>query len=268
MMSFKKKAIFTAMLAVVALVMVLAAGCKIITPVANTNNHANPDIAVLDAKAVTYSSTTGNENTGSTGISVSGQGSITLKPDVAYITLGVETLDTDAAKARSTNDTAMAKVIAAVKGFGVTDEDITSTNFSIYPRYDEKGLKITGYTVSNAISVKVKNLDKLGDVLTAASAAGANTAGGINFDIMDRTAAYNQALAQAMDKAKARADVMATACGVKLGNVLTVSESSSYSGPIFAAADSLAGGKAASVPVASGQLDVTASVNVVYEIVK
>jgi uncharacterized protein YggE len=130
-------------------------------------------------------------------------------------------------------------------------------------------VNIIGYIVSNNINVTVKNLDKLGDVLTAATAAGANMAGGISFDVLDRTGAYNQALAQAMDKAKARAQVMAQACGVTLGRALTINESSSYSGPTYAASTSLKGDVAApAVPVAAGQLEVTASVSVVYEIAK
>jgi uncharacterized protein YggE len=209
-----------------------------------------------------------DENPAATGISVSAQGSITVKPDVAYVQLGVETMDADAGKARKANDEAMAKVLAAVKGFGVSDDDVTTTNFNIYPRYDDKGEKITGYTVNNNVSVKVKNLDKLGDVLTAASEAGANTAGGISFDVQDRTAAYNDALAQAMEKAKARADVMAKACGVTLGRVMTVNESSSYSGPTYAVVEDAMYSKANAVPVSGGTLDVTASVSVVYEIVK
>jgi uncharacterized protein len=268
MMNFKRKAIFTAVLALVALMMVLVAGCQSTSGIKNGSNDssANNNNATLDLnKTTAYGS---DQSAGANGISVTGQGSVTMKPDVATITLGVETMDADSAKASKANDAAMTKVLAAVKGFGVTDEDITTTNFSIYPRYDEKGTKIVGYTVSNSINVKVKNLDKLGDVITAATSAGANSSYGISFDILDRTAAYNEALAQAMDKAKARAGIMAKACGVTLGKTLTISESSSYSGPVYAAAESLAGAKDAAVPVSSGQLDVTASVNVVYEIVK
>lgn len=262
-----KRTLYLAVAILAALTMVFMAGCQGAAPVAKGGANNSPNAVTYDAKAGPL---TGDQSAGSNGISVSGQGTISVKPDVAYVSLGVETLDTDATKARKANDAAMAKVIAAVKGFGVTDEDITTTNFSIYPRYDDKGQTITGFTVSNSVNVAVKSLDKLGGLLTAASAAGANTAGGINFDVLDRTAAYNQALAQAMDKAKARADVMAKACGVKLGNVLTINESSSYSGPVFASASGskmdLAAG--APVPVSGGQLDVTATVNVVYEIVK
>jgi len=256
---FNKKAILVVLLAALLAAMALAAGCQSAAPAAQANSGAQANALANDLTG---------QNAAANGISVTGQGSITMKPDVAYISLGVETMDTDAGKARTANDAAMAKVLAAIKGFGISQDDVTTTNFSIYPRYDDKGVKITGFTVSNTVSVKLRSLDKLGDVLTAASDAGANTAGGISFDVLDRTAAYNQALAQAMDKAKARAQVMAQACGVNLGKALTINESSGYSGPTYATADSLAGSKAAPVPVSGGTLDVTASVSVVYEIVK
>lgn len=256
-MKSMQKAVFILMLAVLMTALVVFSGCKAEQPSTGT-----PEDLPLKAGAAPA-------DADETGISVSGSGSVSLKPDVATISLGVETMDADAAKARQANDGAMAKVLAAVKGFGIADDDIETTNFNIYPRYDEKGQKITGYTVSNTVSVKVKALDKLGSVLEAAGAAGANISGGIRFDVLDRTAAYNEALAQAMEKARARAEVMAKACGVILGKVLTINESSSYSGPTYASAEKAALMDAAGeVPVSSGQLEVTASVSVKYEIFK
>jgi uncharacterized protein YggE len=256
------KPIAVPMAALAVLLAVFLAGCQ--NQAAPGGNAAQNDDIALKAAAPA-----GNADSGNDGISVSGQGSVSVKPDVATISLGVETMDADAAKARKANDTAMAKVLTAVKAFGVADDDIKTSNYSIYPRYDEKGQKITGYTVANTVSVKVKNLDKLGEMLEAAGAAGANTAGGIGFDVQDRTAAYNEALAQAMEKARARAEIMAKACGVKLGRVLTINESSSYSGPVYESDEkrnlALAAGE---VPVSSGQMEVTATVSVVYEIVK
>lgn len=262
----KKKILTSIFAALTVASMVFAAGCSQAIPVANAA-AANPNVKTA-LMAAAAGDTTGST---STGISVSGTGTITIKPDTAIFTLGVETDATEAGAARKANDEKMAKVLAALKTAGVADADITTTAFNIYPRYDEKGVKVTSYTVSNNVQVKVKNLDKLGDVLAAATTAGANTAGGISFDVADRTAAYNQALAQAMDKAKARADVISKATGVKLGAVLTINETSSYSGPVYAAAESVKGGIAAaadSVPVQSGQLDITASVSVVYDIAK
>jgi uncharacterized protein len=257
MKQINKRSVLAALTALVLAAAALMAGCQSAPAAQNNTSLGN---------ALSYSAS--DQTPAANGISVMGQGSITVKPDVANVTLGVETMDTDAGKARTANDAAMARVLAAIKGFGISEDDVTTTNFTMYPRYDDKGEKITGYTVSNTVNVKVKDLDKLGDVLGAASTAGANTAGGISFDVLDRTTAYNQALEQAMSKAKARAQVIAEACGVTLGRAITINESSSYSGPIYAMAESAMADKAASVPVSGGTLDVTASVSVVYEIVK
>ena len=243
---------------------VLFAGCQSAPAGDGSSTPGNQSADIL--KSAAYGSA---QDEGRNGISVSGQGTVTVKPDVAIITLGVEKTDADAAKARKANNEAMDKVLAAVKAQGVAADDIQTTNFNIFPVYDEKGQKITGYRVYNTVSVKVKKLDTLGAVLTAATDAGANTSYGVSFDVLDRTAAYNEALAQAMGKAKARADKMAETLGVKIGTVLSISESSSYSGPVRGMPEEqMDSAKGINVPTASGQLDVTASVSVVYEIVK
>jgi uncharacterized protein len=262
MMNFKRKAIFTALLATVALVMVFATGCQ----GAQAPQGSNPGVnnPVIDSAKMAADV----QNPADTGLTATGQGKTTMKPDVAYVILGVQTQDANAGKARGANDAAMAKVIAAVKGFGVTDGDITTTNYSIYPTYDDKGVALVGYRVDNTVSVRVKNLDKLGDVLTAASTAGANTAYGINFAVLDQTAAYNDALSKAMDDSKARAEIMAKALGVKLGRVLSINESSSSPGPIYPAAGMAMDSKSMGVPTSSGTVDISASVTVVYEIIK
>lgn len=266
MMNFKRKAIITALLASVALVMALA-GCQnapasqVNTPIINSNANTLANSPATLA--------TGEQNPASTGITVTGQGKSTMKPDVAFITLGVETQNIDVAKARAANNIAMAKVKNAVKGFGVADEDITTTNYNIYPYYDEKGSVVQGYRVENTINVRVKDLTKLGDLLTAASTAGANTAYGISFDVQDHTSAYNEALGFAMDDAARRAKTMADALGVKLGKAIVITESSSSPGPVKPGmSEGLAGAKDAAVPTSSGTVDITASVSVVYEILK
>ncbi len=265
MMSFNHKVSITALLAAILAAMLLLGGC---TDPVRAYNDKGPVNNNIPASSDLLMGGSGSESADQGGISVSGQGSVTVKPDVATATLGVETTNADASKARKANNEAMDKVLKAVKAFGIAEDDITTTNFNIYPVYDEKGQKITGYRVTNTVSVRVKDLAKLGQVLTAATDAGANSSYGISFDVLDRTQAYNDALKQAMEKARARADVMATALGVKVGNVRTINESSSYSGPTYAVAEAAMDSKAGAVPVQSGTLEVTASVSVVYEIAK
>ncbi len=265
-MSFNRKVSITALLAAILAAMLLLGGCTGQPQTYDDKGAASSNINPGSSDLLMGGS--GSETSDQGGISVSGQGSVTVKPDVATVTLGVETTNADASKARKANNEAMDKVLKAVKTFGIADEDITTTNFNIYPVYDEKGQKITGYRVFNNVSVRVKDLAKLGQVLTAATDAGANSSYGISFDVLDRTQAYNDALKQAMEKARARADVMAAALGVKVGAVRTINESSGYSGPTYEMADAAMGSKGGAVPVQSGTLEVTASVSVVYEIAK
>jgi uncharacterized protein YggE len=128
MMNFNKRAILATLIAVMLTIMILAAGCQSPAPAVQGNNGTQG--ALL--------SSVNGQNAVANGISVSGQGSITVKPDVAYISLGVVTPpDADQLKARKANDDAMAKVLAAIKGFGISEDDITTTNFSISPQYDK-----------------------------------------------------------------------------------------------------------------------------------
>ncbi len=238
----------------------MLAGCATPRPLATQEAvPTSPTSTATDAKAVADEG----------GITVSAEGSIWVVPNVATFTVGVQTTDDTASAARNSNAKGMDKVFAALKAKGVDDADITTTDYSIYPNYDTKGTKIAGYTVNNNVSVKVRDLDTAGDVLGAATAAGANWAGGISFDVEDRTAAYNEALAQAMEHAKARADIMAQAAGVTLGQATTISESSGGSGPIYRAESAATvAGDGASVPVSSGQLEVTATITVVFQIAR
>ncbi len=201
-------------------------------------------------------------------ITVSGTGMVTLTPDIAYIYIGVQTQNASASTAVSDNTTQAQAVIAAIKGFGVDDKDIKTTNFSIYPQqqYDNNG-HLTGviYQVNNTVYVTVRDLTKLGDLLDATVKAGANNINSIEFDVADKTAALAQARQAAVDNAKAQADQLTKATGVQLGEVQTIAYSDSTP-PVpvpFAAADHLA---ASSVPVSAGTLQISTTVTIVYGI--
>jgi uncharacterized protein YggE len=234
-----------ALLAAVAVVAILA------TALAGTVAFANP--AGLPA-----------DDAGRT-LSVNGAAQVTLKPDIAYVTLGTLTQDAGAAAARTANNKLMGSVYAALKAQGVdTDRDVKTTNYSMYPRYDETGKKITGYEISNNIQVKVRNLDKLGGIIEAATSAGANTSNGLYFDVEDREGAYNQALEQAIANARLRAETLVKSAGATLGAVVSASESGSYNPwPVYYGRDLAADG---GVPVSSGTMQVSASVSVTFEL--
>jgi uncharacterized protein YggE len=201
-------------------------------------------------------------------ITVTGTGLVTLTPDIAYIYIGVQTQDASATVAMNDNNTRATAIIAAIKGFGVADKDVQTTNFSIYPQqqYDNNG-KITGiiYVVDNTVYVTVRDLTKLGDLLNASVQAGANSINSISFDVADKSAALTQARQAAVTDARKQADELVGATGVSLGDVQTISYYDSTPSPVMysARADSL---NAASVPVQAGSMQITTTVTIVYEI--
>jgi len=203
-------------------------------------------------------------------VSVMGSGKAILTPDIAYVNIGVHTENKNAAEAVAANTSQAQKVIDAIKGLGIDSKDIQTTNFSIYPQqqYDPNG-KPTGeitYIVDNSVYVTVRDLDKVGDLLDAAVQAGANSIGGIQFDVADKTQALSDARQAAVNDARAKAEELASAAGVSLGSVQTIAESTGgYPVPMYdmrAAAPAAMEG--AAVPVSPGQMTITVDVNIVY----
>jgi uncharacterized protein YggE len=205
-------------------------------------------------------------------ITVTGTGQVSGAPDIAHITLGVQTMDPSAQAALQTNSQQMTAVIAAIKAQGVADTDIQTSNFSIYaeqptptkvPSSGATQSTEVIYHVSNQVNVTVRDLTKLGDILDQAVGAGANSAFGISFDVKDPTSLEDAARELAVADAKARADNLAKLAGVTLGQVMMVSESGGGPGPIYrAAALDMAG----ATPIQAGELQVSLAVQVVYAI--
>lgn len=206
-------------------------------------------------------------------ITVTGTGKVFLTPDIAYVTIGVHTEGSEAAQAVAENNAKTQKVIDTLKAEGVAEKDIQTTNFSIYPQpvYDDQG-KPTGeikYTVDNSVVVTVRDITKIGDLLDAVVQAGANNINGIQFDVADKTAALSAARQGAVQDAKTKADELASAAGVSVGEVQTMSEYSSGGGVTYdmaAKAMPVMAEAAVPVPVAPGQMQITVDVNIVYGI--
>ena len=202
-------------------------------------------------------------------LSVTGTGRISLTPDIARITVGVQTEGKEAAEAVAQNNARAQEVIAALKAFGIPDEDIRTQTFSVYPRrdYSREGRpqQIT-YVVQNTLSVTVRDLDQIGEVLDAVVRSGANDISGIQFDIADRSGANAKALQAAVAEARGRADVLAQAAGVELGAVQTIATNIGGGVPVFAGRMALDVAEAAEVPVSPGQMEITADVTIVYEL--
>jgi len=208
-------------------------------------------------------------------VTVNGQGIITLEPDVANVSLGVETQNQDPLIAQNENSTLISAVMEALKAMGIDESDIQTSHFHMFPMQDWRdgwGQHI-GYQVSHGIQVTVRDIETVGSVLTTATEAGANMSSNVSFGLLDDTAAYNQALELAIANARSKAQTMASALGSSLGTVVSVMETSS---PFFMpstrfAADMgmgmvVAEAAGASIPVQTGELSVTAMVSITFNL--
>jgi uncharacterized protein YggE len=204
-------------------------------------------------------------------VTVTGSGKVYLTPDIAYITIGVHTEGENAAEAVAANNAQAQEVIDALLAQGIAERDIQTTNFSIYPQqeFDSEG-KPTGtikYIVDNSVFVTVRDITNVGDVLDAAVKAGANSISGIQFDVADKTAALSEARQAAVADAGVKAEELASAAGVTLGDVQTISEyTTGGPQPMYDMRAAAPMAEAASVPIQTGQMLLTVEVNMVYEI--
>jgi uncharacterized protein len=204
-------------------------------------------------------------------ITVTGTGTVEAVPDIATLSIGVTTQGETAAEALTANSTALDAVMARLTAAGIEARDMQTSNLSLNPNwtgYDSSsvaGQTIAGYVASNMLTIRVRALDGLGAVLDAAVADGANTLNGVTFGLADPEPALNEARQEAVADARARAELLAAAAGVKLGRVLSISEGSAPMDPVpmFRAEAS-----AAPVPVAGGELGLSANVTILYQIVE
>lgn len=205
-------------------------------------------------------------------IVVSGQGESALRPDMAVLTLGVMRQADTARAALDAANAAMAEVTAAMKAEGIEERDLQTSNFAIspvyaYPSSDQPGQppKITGYEVNNTLSVRLRDIAKVGAVLDKAVTLGVNQGGGIAFTNDDPSAALTEARIDAVKQASAKARTLAGAAGVKLGKVIEITEQS-YAPQPMAFAMKARDAAPASVPVEAGENAYRVDVNVTFEL--
>lgn len=204
-------------------------------------------------------------------LNVNGLGQVYLTPDIAYIYIGVHTEGATASEAVDSNKSQTTAVIDALKKAGVAENDIRTTNFSIWPsqQYGPDGT-VTGsiYMVDNSVYITVRDLDGLGDLLDSAISAGANSVNSIQFDVADKTEAVKEARAKAMEDAKLQAQELADTAGVALGDIQTINFYDNSPYPYSEGKGGGGGGldTAASVPIQPGQLTIAVTVNLTYTI--
>lgn len=203
-------------------------------------------------------------------ITVTGDGKVSATPDIASLSFGVQTGRRASAKeALAVLSKQMNAAFDAVKKEGIAEKDISTEQFSLSPVYDWSNNRqnLIGYEANQWLRVKVRDLDKVADVLTAATNAGANQAGNVDFTIDDPEKAMADAREKAIERAKDRAETLAKQLGLKLGAITSYSESTGgYTPPIammkreaYGAMDA-----AASAPMPVGEQDVNISVTITY----
>jgi hypothetical protein len=199
-------------------------------------------------------------------LTVSANGMVTVVPDVARIYLGVSLTKPTVKAARDAAAIAMTDIVAAIKALGVAEGDIRTTGLSLYTQYATgSSTKIVGYAISEQVQVTVRDLDKAGDVVDAATAKGATDVNGISFEIADPVKAQNDARAAAVAAARVSALAMASAAGVTLGSVISISDAGAP-GPIYYGAASAAPLADVKTQIQPGTQDVSALVTMVFEL--
>lgn len=202
---------------------------------------------------------------------VSGTGKVSTKPDTAFISVGITAQGATVKATQETINQTINKVSDSIKDLGIPASDIQTTNYNISPTYDYTGpsQRITGYTASTNLNIKVKELDKANSVIDGATKAGANSVGGINFDVDDKTAVENEARVKAIAEAKQKAELAAKTAGFTLGRMINYSESRGGSpGPIPYALEARGAADIKSTPtsVEPGTQEITLTVTLSFEI--
>lgn len=202
-------------------------------------------------------------------ISVDGSGVVYGTPDTATLSIGVTTSSKDSTEAQNSNASKSSAVQNAIKALGISEKDITTRNYSFRPTYtrDNSGKsKLSGYEVNNSISVKIKDLSKTGTVIDTALNNGATRVNSLDFSISNTKNLRKQALSQAVEDARDKAEIIASGLGKHIIGVKNVTESVSpfnyhHYNTMFSA-KALSSDGNASTPIESGELSLTATVHV------
>lgn len=203
-------------------------------------------------------------------IAMTGHGEVKAAPDSATLTAGVSIQAPTAAAALAGDSTRMQAVIAALKKAGIADRAIQTSHFSVSPQYayaNGQPPRLTGYQASNQVSVHVDDIGKVGTLLDALVGAGANQESNISFAIAHPEPLLTEARTNAVADARARAETYAKAAGVRLGSILSISESSIASPrPIMMRAMAAMAPPAPPPPIEAGEESVSADVSIMWEI--
>lgn len=257
---------FIGLLAIASMLLLSACATAAVQAAPSTADAGAPAATVYDG---------GQEKPSERSITVQGQGTVSAKPDLVTLSLGVQTTGKTAMEALALNSKQMGRVIHAIQGAGIEEKNIQTSGINLYPVYEDRSLvqpgeqrEIVGYRASNSVSVTVHDIDKAGSVLDVAIEAGANQVGGVNFGLSDTDTIVTDALIAAVKNAQAKAQTIADTLGVQLGAALVVNEEwieRPQARAYFAEAEALDSGGFSS-PVRGGTVSVTAHIRVTFAI--
>lgn len=200
------------------------------------------------------------------GITVTGRGQVATRPDAAAVAVGVEARMAQLAGAIAEVEQLMRRVVARLKDIGVRDADVQTVQYTVDPIAEPRGpgdpgARIVGYRVSNVVEVRTRDVDGLGRIVDGAMAAGANVVRDIRFMLADPTRAEAEATARAVQDARRKAAHVAATAGVRLGPLVSLTESSPPVRPVARMSMATAPG-----PIQAGELEVTVVVQARYAI--
>jgi uncharacterized protein len=199
-------------------------------------------------------------------VSTSGMAIVRSAPDEALVTLGVHTDAASAEEAMQGNADRMGDLVQALMDAGLDRNDLATATISLYPRWNDTGSEIVGFTAENQLTATVTNMDRVGAIIDAGVHAGANLAGGITFRVSNDNEAADRALTDAVADAKRKAELLAATGGDDLGVVLSITESgSSFPPPVFYGEAGVAADMA--TPILPPTLETQVSVSVVWSLV-
>jgi uncharacterized protein YggE len=205
-------------------------------------------------------------------ISVSGEASVSVAPDLAQVDGGVTSEAKTAREASDANNAAMGKVLLALKGAGIDEKDYQTSRLSLQPQYAQPtpgrtgAPQISGYRASNRVTIKVRDVTKVAAVIDTLVGAGANEVGGINFIVTQASKALDEARAKAVADARRKAEIYAKAAGVTLGEPLSISEEGAAPPVVFRGKMAAPMAANAPTPVAPGEEQLSITVNVSWAI--
>ncbi len=226
-------------------------------------------LLILSCGAAVEMRDSGAPDTKTPTIQVIGTGTVHAEPDTATIRIGVTTEDSSAQSAVSRNTAATAKVIAGLEAASIAKKDVKTSNFSVYPQYrteNDTKRQVLTYRVSNTVIVTIRDIAKVGDILTEVVAAGSNQINGPTFSISNPDKFLTEARKKAVEDALSKAGSFASAAGLKLGRVIEMTEAGASAPSYTLRAHEFSKSAAVAVPIEAGQESLEAHIVLVIEL--